>query len=665
MKQLLSNPWQIRAVLFFLVILWAGTLTLTHSFPDPTALKTPVMLLGMLGIVLSNLGKFQLSRALIPFLLFWLCAYFNLSQAIHSQETALTLLAMLLAFLLGYQRTPLFHPGLTPPLILLCVGAGIYSLVTLSPEAPFFDDKNVYGGMLVLGALYHFYLMESGGPNKPVQVLLYSSTLVVLVSILLVDSRIAQGAFFLSFLPLLFVTVRLDGKEPKLEKLAWTMGMALCLGLAWINLPDNRFHQLGLALSPSSPSFIGAPWLAGWDAFRTAPVFGSGTGNFRFTFLEHATLWPFSSGNGMLPIALHAQNHYLETLVEGGILGFGLELILFFGALFGLARVYFVDSYLAAKYVFFALVSLFIMSLFSSILESAPTKAAFWICVGYGWSFNARGRPSPRYASILLGAAILILSILHLYLRIPELRSDRILALAIPLADTNPKSYTNRLTEAMRINPRNESANYRYAEVLGKFHREKDAVNWVEFIQTFAPDSNLRSIYLSKIYFTLAHYDSAAKYASHKLERRLADLPNLEILIRSWKHQGNCQSIDSLQAALATLPQAYRIPATREYTVEGLNNLFRSNREILFLQRWFGGQGLRRAFIEGRLLAYNRQFENHRRLNKLLQTPCSDSLQMAPPPSESPDRPLWKFRGWGIQATPIKWQFKGVYLPFG
>jgi hypothetical protein len=272
---------------------------------------------------------------------------------------------------------------------------------------------------------------------------------------------------------------------------------------------------------------------------------------------------------------------------------------------------------------------------------------AYWACVGYGWSFNAKGRPSPRYASALLGAAILLPTLIHLYLRIPELRSDRVLALAIPLQVTNPKLYTDHLTEAMRINPRNESANYRYAEVLGKFHREKDAVNWIKFIQTFAPDSNLSSIYLSKIYFNLARYDSAAKYASHKLERRLSDLPNLEILIRSWMRQGNCKSIDSLQAALASLPQTYHQPATREYTVEGLNNLFRSNREILFLQRWFGGQGLRRAFIEERLLTYNRQFENHKKLNKLLQAPCSDSLQMVPPPSESPGRPLWKFRGWG------------------
>ena len=118
----------------------------------------------------------------------------------------------------------------------------------------------------------------------------------------------------------------------------------------------------------------------------------------------------------------------------------------------------------------------------------------------------------------------------------------------------------------------------------------------------------------------------------------------------------------SIQVALASLPKSYRIPASQEYTVEGLNNIFRSNREILFLQRWFGGQASRRAFIEGRLLTYNRQFENHRKLNKLLQTPCSDSLPLLPVPAENPTPPHWKFRGWGNVTLPIKWQFKGVYL---
>ncbi len=494
--------------------------------------------------------------------------------------------------------------------------------------------------------------MENGGTHKPVQVLLYSSTLVVLASLLFVDSRIAQGAFILSFLPLLFVTVRLDGKEPKLEKLAWTTGITLCLGLAWINLPDARFHQIGQALAPSSPNFIGSNWVSGWEAFKTSPIFGSGTGSFRFAILDHQASWPFPTGDGNIPKVVHAQNHYLETLIEGGLFGLGLELILLFGAWFGLARVYFTESRLTVKYIFFALLALFIMAQFSSILESAPTKVAYWACVGYGWSFIVWGRPWPRYATLVLGSAILLLCTIHLYLRIPELRSDHQLALAVPLADTNPKAYTEHLSEALRLKPHNESACYRYAEVLGKFHREKEAVHWIEFIQTFAPDSNQRSIYLSKIYYSLGRFDSAAKYASYKLEKRLTDLPNLEMLIRSWKHQGNCKSIDSIQVALASLPKSYHIPASQEYTVEGLNNLFRSNREILFLQRWFGGQASRRAFIEGRLLTYNRQFENHRKLNKLLQTPCSDSLPLLPVPAENPTPPHWKFRGWGNLTIP-------------
>ena len=56
---------------------------------------------------------------------------------------------------------------------------------------------------------------------------------------------------------------------------------------------------------------------------------------------------------------------------------------------------------------------------------------------------------------------------------------------------------------------------------------------------------------------------------------------------------GHCREVDSLRAASLKLEGYYPEPPPREFTASGLDSLFGSNREVLFVQRWFGGKALR------------------------------------------------------------------------
>src|SRR5690606_33720872 len=169
--------------------------------------------------------------------------------------------------------------------------------------------------------------MEARAHRRHVQVLLYTSALLVVVSIALVGSSGVHATFFLCFLALLFVSVRLDFREPTLERLLWVAGMTLCFGLAWIHLPDRQLLDMTRLFSFSQNPLLWA-WSSAWQAFMDAPMFGAGTGSFPFAVIPHETAWLPAPGGSVLPALLHARSHYLEILVENGTVGLGLEALL-------------------------------------------------------------------------------------------------------------------------------------------------------------------------------------------------------------------------------------------------------------------------------------------------------------------------------------------------
>ncbi len=662
-----------------LALIWGGALAVSGRFTNPGVLKAPLMTLGLAGLAVLSLRNLKPTAALIPFLLYWMLGYFRLTRTAAFQDTAVLQVGMLMAFLAGYLRAPLAHRSWLPLVALLCVARGLIDVVTLThlggspalavPGIPvpysvvsFFLDKNLFGGMLILAAFHHFYLMEKGDPHRPVQVLLYSSSLLVLLSILLVDSRAVQGAFFLCFLPLLFLSVRLDGREPRLERLAWITGITLSLGIAWINLPEMQLRKMGSVLSQGSLAMLTWTWSAAARAFAAAPWLGHGIGGFRFSVLPFEGAWPARDGNA-LPALAHADNHFLESLVDGGVLLAGCEMLLIAGAVAGFARVYFTRWRLEAKYAFFAMAALLLLALVTPVLELAPARLALWCLIGYGWSLLAEwapwaGTPGPlvgtprtlsRTAQAMAGGGMIAVVALHLGMRVQELRSDHVFASALAIFDINPRGFTDSVATALHIDPTNEEANYAYLIALEEFHRESQAVSLIHNIQRFAPDPPREAEALARVYSDMGRDDSAAFYATRLLQGYPKYLPALEILMRSFKRRGLCASVDSLRAATTAWGETFPIPDSREYTMDNMDSLFHSNHEVIFLQRWFGGKAMRQRFVQRRLDAYNQSAQCNIRLRSLQEARCgrSEPEDSAAAPKNAPKRRRPFLRGWG------------------
>ena len=636
------------AILASQTMVCAGALVVTRELPDPAALKTPLMLLGLAGLLPLLAFRLRAGTHLLPGLLLFAYLYIlRLTPSPNHHAAALALLSGAAAFLLGIARIPLASVKLLIPLFLLCIGRGVMDLVTLDHlggAAPpghsitsFFLDKHIAGGVLVLAAFLHFHLMEKGGPQKPVQVFLYSSSLAVMLAIVLSDSRVVQGTFIVCFLPLLFLTIKLDGNEPAPERLAWIAGITLCLGLAWINLPEVQLRRVAEAFSPAEPGKVHFAWTTALGIIGENPLAGSGVGGFRYASVDHMGSWTEQGLAGALPTLAYAQSHFLQVLAEGGAIACALEVFLLLIALLGPGIMYFREWKLQAKYAFFSLAALSLIGLFTPALDTAPLNVAYWALVGYGWSFAVEAIPrwllpyrgklaNPRRRDRILGAAtaavLFCLVGWHLAQRLKEIHSIRLFTEAQAISQSNPKQSTDRLAQALSWDPRNEEANYSYARVLAFFHRGTDALKRVAYVQATAPDWRREAEVLAEIHSTMGNHLETANQISKVLAVYPDYLAGLEVKAEALKQAGHCASLDTFRLEAARLTAVYALPHSRDFTIQSLDSLFMANRDINFLQRWFGGPGLRQTFVEQRMIAYNRGFQYNSRAQFLREAAC-------------------------------------------
>jgi hypothetical protein len=220
----------------------------------------------------------------------------------------------------------------------------------------------------------------------------------------------------------------------------------------------------------------------------------------------------------------------------------------------------------------------------------------------------------------------------HLAGRAIELRSDRFYARA-QAATGSTFQYAYLLTKALQINPRNEDANYASARILASYGKEKEALQRLDYIQSLAPDPVRHGEALSELYAILGRPDSAAHYAAHVLARHPRHLPSLELLASALPDSGRCDAKEALRRKASSLESSYPLPSPQSYTMAALDSLFGTNQDLNFVQRWFGGNALKKKFVERQLLEYSLSSQNHTRALLLSDyrclTPEADSLAQA------------------------------------
>jgi O-Antigen ligase len=207
---------------------------------------------------------------------------------------------------------------------------GSIAVPTIAPFGPFVS-KNHFAGYVEMGAIVALGLAlglarAAGGSGaldwtrssrawRPL--LGFFGLAVIALAILVSLSRggvVALSAGLLLFFGLRFLVA--PGKWIRASVLPFVLALALVVGLLMV-LPSETHERIGTLTSlgqEQSAPFRLRVWRDGLRAFGASPLVGFGAGAFA------DALAPFKSSSGELRIE-HAENDYVELLVELGILG--------------------------------------------------------------------------------------------------------------------------------------------------------------------------------------------------------------------------------------------------------------------------------------------------------------------------------------------------------
>lgn len=174
-------------------------------------------------------------------------------------------------------------------------------------------DPNDLGLLLALSLPLSFYLATIRRQSRMVWVYRFQQVAAVF-AIGLASSRAAliATAVAVTYIPLASVAMTLR------QKCAFLLLIVIACGCILAFLPETtwqRWASLGQELGQGNWSSRKVIWSVGWDIFESRPVLGVGAGCFRTA----AQQW-------LPPIGAH--NTYLSILVEEGLVGFAIFLLM-------------------------------------------------------------------------------------------------------------------------------------------------------------------------------------------------------------------------------------------------------------------------------------------------------------------------------------------------
>jgi tetratricopeptide (TPR) repeat protein len=606
-----------------------------------------------------------------------------------------TALACGLAFWIGYSRQPLPKPWMLLGLTVTLLG-GFLDLFALWPEtagsqmgygndvvASFFENRHAFAAIVLVGLFLTFYWIEKTAsprteslsktngespavlknktapepPPSPKQLALWGFSLCLLVSLTLSDSRSGQGAFFLLFIPLLFLSVRLDFREPHPERLVWVASATLCAGLVWIHLPDRQLHAVVRVFTENPIEvmqhreaakglFTQKPWLGHgsgsypWAARSLLPAMTSGSESLvSGDSLWHALEPGFDAAETQIDMAASAHiladadSHILQLLAENGFTGLALETMALGLALFGLLRHALKTGHAGSRYAAMALSALALHGLFSPALESPVVRALYFGLMGYGaaqWNGFRLTVPGLMWGLRALCLGLLVYIGLEFHRR---QQADVYFEKALTHVE-NPKGFTDDLAKSLSYAPNHVESNYAYAQVLVRFGRLVEALQRIDLLAEHAPDPPRQDLSRATLFFAAGRTTEATHILRTWLHRQHPPLPALEMVAGIYRDTRNCESLQRLMADSVRLRAAFPQPQAALFTVSRMQADFETGEEVNFLQRWFGGRALRERYMQRRRESYQKALEARARIEKVLSTPCLETG----PSSDHPSR---------------------------
>jgi hypothetical protein len=691
---------------FALPCLEAGFAEKPYLLAWAIAFKLPTIALGILLVLFtfnfSHTLHSRLGHLALGFLPLIAAGYFIFIMAWRGHhpaavESAALTLACALAFALGLLRMAPPRPLLFTALG-LSIAAALADLLALWPHEPMrnlndaiascFENRHAFAAFLLVALLACLaYIERTGLPSvgrssasRP-PVWLFAAALVTLFALLLSDSRSAQGTFFLLLFPTLFLSLRLDFKEPHPERLAWVAAATLGAGLIWLNLPERQLHATAHVFT-ENPLGVLQQREAAKGAFLQSPWVGQGSGSYPWAArsmlptlmsgdkrqtapdsMWHALEVGLDQAENQADLALtqgplpSAASHPLQMLAEIGFIGYALELAILGLALFALFREALRYGNPGARFMGLALLGLFLHGLFTPALEEPVIRMIYFALIGYGASFASPSASEPANtwvthklpksgASAALRVCTLLAWAFTAWLVANRYQADRAFQSTLAVAD-DPKAFTDGMAKVLSINPYHVEATYAYAQVLVRFGRKADALAHIDHLERFAPDPPRQDLARASIQLLGGSPQEATRLLAPWLHRRYPPMPALEMTVDIYAATRQCEPLRRLLVDSTRFRRAFPKPDPELYTPSHLQKEFMRGEEVNFLQRWFAGRVLRKRFADRRLAVYHRALETHQRLERVLRKTC-DSPETEPntasPESKTPGRKFHRMR---------------------
>ena len=281
----------------------------------------------------------------IAYVAYSLLNWYFLSSPYYGTRSMMYLVFCFMSFALGAfflsapDKLKLFIMGL----IVSGVIASIYSFCQYFAFIPWFEpnfwpiritglfsNKNACALFIMNSGIWTTYLIFSI-KNKKLSAMLFAALIIQMVALFIAESRgvslLSMVGFCAVFVPLAFRSGYL--KSAKVRYLLYAV-FSLCMLVPLFVWNETTWIRLaGTTIQGDSVRW--GLYQAEWKLFLHHPVFGCGIGNFVH---DAVPFWSeqFRKSAGMVFYA-NAENDFLETLTELGIVGLGLYLFFLFGAI--------------------------------------------------------------------------------------------------------------------------------------------------------------------------------------------------------------------------------------------------------------------------------------------------------------------------------------------
>ena len=492
-----------------------------------------------------------------------------------------------------------------------------------------FAHKNPFGMFIMVSSMATAYLLYLNRSRMRNMIVLLAALLLQLVALLVSDSR---GALVLTIIAFCAVFGPIAYKTGAFKNAAMRFvfygGMLVCLCIPIFMWSETFWVRAASSIVQGniSESNRAELYKAEKEMIGRNPVFGFGVGNF---INDNVGFWSkqFKHRAYLFQFARNAENDYLETLIETGVVGLCFYLFFICGALL-LAIRQLRKKWDWIQYILLIFFSLMLINgMYDVSLRRLPHAIIFFSIVGYFWrdSFNDFFQiiRSSRRTWCLAGIGISVHCLLaFFFLRI--CLADYFYLNAVALEHKQKKYAGIEIKKALDICPAHPDALYKAASLAvlgGQYDYAFHALNRIDSTSpNIRPTDYLRALALCRQY----KCEQALPYLDAEIEKTPKFIEPYKLKIQALSFLHRCGEMKKFQARTCSPLRDQKDFFAYYDTVSAAT----IQREFLLstgkIRAFFGGAPLYNAYLYYRDFMFEKYCKDCSRLQSISEIACAE-----------------------------------------